>query len=86
MIWISIRRAKREKARAEKARLEALEKERREKERLEREALASADLGETDVEKGYLGDGKFELSDITDAAGVIGDKLGSLISKDDREK
>ena len=64
MIRHSIRKAKKEKAK-EQARLE--------KERLEQERIAAGG------KPGTLGDGKFELNDISEAAGKAMDKVDKFL-------
>ncbi|MBE6019696.1 MAG: hypothetical protein E7230_05135 [Clostridiales bacterium] len=68
LIRHSIRKARREKAK-ELARLE--------KERLEAERIAAGGKPST------LGDGKFEMSDIGEAAGVAKEKIEDLLKKDE---
>lgn len=58
------------------------EKERKEQEKLAREAAAKAE-GE-DVKESTLGNGKFEVSDITEAAGKVGEKISGMVNKEDR--
>lgn len=84
VIRINLRKARKEKERKAREEAERLEQERLERARLERERLERVEAGlEEPVEEGYLGDGKFELSDIGEAASMIGDKISGMLSKKD---
>ena len=71
LIRHSIRKARREKEK---------EKARREREKFEAEIIAAGGTPST------LGDGKLEMSDVSEAAGKAKDKIGGLFNKEDQDE